>query len=112
MSDAAMHEPTLARLEALCQSRCLTQIARATHPLGPALSTAGSVFAHLPAPATLALACPVDQKVLLLDIDPDIYFETEREVGKPVILIRLDAIGDEELSLRLGDAWTLFAQEG
>ena len=111
MTETTSHHEAFARLEALCQSRGLDDVARGKHQNGPALSALGGIFAHLPDPNTLALACPVDQKVLLLDIDPEIYFETESEIGKPLVLIRLSAISDEELSLRLDDAWTLFASE-
>ncbi len=111
MTDRMSHEAAIGRLETLCAARRLDGVARSTHQEGPAIATSGSVFAHLPDPATLALACPVEQKVLLLEIDPDVYFETEKEVGKPLILIRLGAISDEELSLRLDDAWTLFATQ-
>ena len=51
------------------------------------------------------LHCPDEQKALLMEISPEIYFETPHYVGHAVVLIRLGAIGDEELALRLEDAW-------
>lgn len=105
-------EHHLARLEQLCGKRNLSGIGRKTHAKGPALSVNDDHFAVLVEEGVLALACPVDQKVLLMDISPNIYFETDQYIGQPTILIRLDAIGEEELSLRLDDAWTLLAPAG
>ena len=51
------------------------------------------------------MLCPAEQKTLLMEISPEIYFETDHYVGWPAVLIRLANIGDEELSLRLEDAW-------
>lgn len=104
-------EAHLARIERLCSRRKLTGLSRMDHKTGPAISVADTHFAVLVDHDVLALACPVDQKVLLMDISPSIYFETEAHLGKPLILIRLDAIDDEELSLRLDDAWTALAPE-
>ena len=59
----------------------------------------------------LALACPRHQKVLLMDISPKVYFETEQQVGQNVVLVHLDKIDDEELSLRLHDAWEYVAPD-
>lgn len=75
------------------------------------LAVDGANFAHLLDTATLALHCPVDQKVLLMEISPDIYFETDQHIGHDIMLIRLNRISDEELALRLHDAWTFRAPE-
>ena len=40
-----------------------------------------------------------------MEISPDIYFETDHYVGYPAVLVQLSVISDEELSLRLEDAW-------
>lgn len=76
-----------------------------------ALTVEGENFASLVEPAVLALHCPVDQKVLLMEISPDIYFETDQHIGQDLMLVRLDRISDEELALRLQDAWTFRAPE-
>jgi len=36
---------------------------------------------------------------------PQLYWQTEHFRGWPGLLVRLDAISDEELGLRLEDAW-------
>lgn len=64
----------------------------------------GQTIALMTEPDLLWLKCPADQKVLLLDISPEIYFETDDLIGKCGVLIRLSQITNQELSLRLSDA--------
>ncbi|MBU1334960.1 MAG: hypothetical protein KJ944_20645 [Alphaproteobacteria bacterium] len=93
------------RIEQLARQRALPGIARATSNGTPALKVHDNDFAQLLDATTLVLQCPPDQKALLMEISPDIYFETDPYIGEPALLIHLDAITDEELSLRLEDAW-------
>ena len=93
------------RIEQLAQARALPRIERATSYGTPALKVGDKAFVRLKDDATLVLLCPTDQKALLMEMSPDIYFETDHYVGYPAVLVRLDVIGDEELSLRLEDAW-------
>jgi hypothetical protein len=110
MSDTKDLATNLARLLRLAEARGLPEIST---PSGepPALSVADEPFASIIDAVTLALACPNDQKVLLMDISPDVYFETEQQVGQDLVLLRLDRISDEELSLRLHDAWEFVAPD-
>ena len=98
-------DSAFARLTALAQARALPGLTQATSYGTPALKVAGVSFARLDDVDTLVLQCPEEQKALLMEISPDIYFETPHYVGHPVVLIRLGAIADEELALRLEDAW-------
>ena len=99
------------RVKTLCAGRRLPEVEHATSYGTPALKVHETTFARLLDGSTLVLQCPEEQKALLLEISPDIYFETDHYIGQPVVLIRLDAIGDEELSLRLEDAWRFKAPE-
>ena len=45
------------------------------------------------------------EKEMLLQADPDVYFETDHYKGWPSLLVRLGRIGDEELRHRLEAAW-------
>jgi len=47
----------------------------------------------------------MEQKEFLLDVAPEIYFETDHYKGWPWLLIRLDVISDDELTQRLVEAW-------
>ena len=102
---AADLDQIFARVEQLAQARALPGVARSTSYGTPALKVRDKSFVRLKDSTTLVLLCPSEQKTLLMEISPDIYFETDHYVGYPAVLIRLDAIGDEELSLRLEDAW-------
>lgn len=93
------------RIEKLAAGRGLPGMERSTSYGTPALKVGDTAFVRLSEPGTLVLQCPEEQKALLLDLSPDIYFETDHYVGYPTVLVRLAAIDDEELSLRLEDAW-------
>lgn len=99
------------RIEQLALARALPEVTRSTDDHTPALKVRDRSFAHLKDAATLVLHCPTEQKALLMEISPDIYFETDHDVGHPAVLIHLAVISDEELSLRLEDAWRFKAPE-
>jgi hypothetical protein len=71
----------------------------------PALLVKGTSFARLKDPGTLALLVPLEHKEMLMDMAPQAYYETDHYRGWPAVLIRLAAIGDAELRLRLADGW-------
>lgn len=105
MRVAADLDPAFTRIEALAASRALPGVERGTSYGTPALRVRAKSFVRLKDAETLVLLCPTEQKTLLMEISPEIYFETDHYVGWPAVLIRLTAISDEELSLRLEDAW-------
>jgi hypothetical protein len=93
------------RVEALAAARNLPGVTRATSYGTPSLKVRDKSFVRPKDTTTLVLLCPAEQKTLLMEISPDIYFETDHYVGYPAVLIQLAVISDEELSLRLEDAW-------
>jgi hypothetical protein len=48
---------------------------------------------------------PLGLKELLLETEPEKYFETPHYAGWPAMLVRLGAIDDRELEHRLECAW-------
>ena len=54
---------------------------------------------------TAVLMCPLEEKELLFESAPAIYFETDHYKGWPALLVRLGAISDEELRLRMEKAF-------
>ena len=98
-------DETFNRVEPLAKARDLPEVTRSTSYGTPSLKVRDKSFVRLKDAATLVLLCPPEQKALLMEISPKTYFETAHYVGHAAVLIRLDAIGDEELSLRLEDAW-------
>jgi hypothetical protein len=61
------------------------------------------------ATGALALRVDPDEKPLLIDSSPDVYFETPHYHGHPIVLVRLERIEREELAERIEDAWLLRA---
>jgi hypothetical protein len=57
----------------------------------------------------LAIRVEGDDKQLILDSDPDVYFTSPHYDGWPGVQVRLEAIGREELRIRLEDAWLIQA---
>lgn len=98
-------DPAFARVEQLIEQRALPGVTRSTSYGTPAFKVGGKGFVRLRKPDILVLPCPAGQKALLMEISPDIYFETRHYVGQAAVLVRLSAISDEELALRLEDAW-------
>lgn len=93
------------RIERLAEARALPGVTRSTSYGTPALKVRDKSFVRLREPGVLVLLCPPEQKTLLMEISPEIYFETPHYVGHAAVLVRLDIISDEELSLRLEDCW-------
>ena len=87
-------------------ARGLAGVAEGTSYGDPALLVGGKMFACLKNEETLVLRAPLEAKMLLFEVASDLYYETGHYVGWPYLLVRLQAIGDEELKLRLTDAWT------
>jgi hypothetical protein len=71
----------------------------------PALRVHDRPFVSIKADDLMVLHCPLEMKEMLMEMAPDIYFQTDHFKGWPGLLVRLDVISDEELSLRLEDAW-------
>ena len=50
-----------------------------------------------------------DEKQLILDSSPDVYFSSPHYDGWPGVQIRLETIEPDELRMRLEDAWLIQA---
>ena len=105
MSSQSNFDLAFDRIARLANARGLTDVTRSTSYGTPALKVHDRTFVRLLDEGTIVLHCPFEQKVLLMEISPSIYFETDHYVGYDAVLVRLAAIDDEELSLRLQDAW-------
>ncbi len=57
----------------------------------------------------LAVRVDRDEKELILDADPDVYFTSPHYRGYPGVQIRLESISRDELRSRLEDAWLIQA---
>ena len=98
-------ETELARMLRLCELRRLPAVTEGTSYGNPSLQVKGKNFASVRGPGEMVLHCPLEQKDLLMEMAPEIYWQTPHFHGWPGLLVRLEAISDEELALRLEDAW-------
>jgi hypothetical protein len=57
----------------------------------------------------LAVRVDRDEKPLILESNPDVYYETPHYHGFPAVLIRLEQIDRAELAERIEDAWLVQA---
>ena len=103
MSDG--ESPDLARMIRLCTELGLPEVTESTSYGAPSLKVRAKNFASVRGPREMVLHCPLEQKDLLMEMAPEIYWQTDHFKNWPGLLVRLDVIGDEELKLRLEDAW-------
>src|SRR5437868_6115821 len=57
----------------------------------------------------LAIRCPVETKEMLIEAAPDRFFDDDHYRGFPALLVRLDAIDEDELRGLLQAAWRMQA---
>lgn len=108
-NEAADLDAVFRRIEDLAAARGLEGVERGTNYGTPSLSVKDRTFVRLKDGGTLVVMCPIEQKALLIEIAPEIYYDTDHYLGWPAVLVRLDVIADEELALRLEDAWAFKA---
>jgi hypothetical protein len=58
---------------------------------------------------TVAVMCPLEEKEMLIEADPHLYFETAHYKGWPIILVRIHDILPDQLRTRLERAWLMQA---
>jgi len=75
----------------------------------PSLTVRGKLLLRVKDADTLVLRCTLEDKAMLIEAAPAIYFETDHYAGWPAVLARLSAIDDAELAHRLAQAWQLQA---
>lgn len=91
-------------------ARCaahLPEVERSTSYGTPSLKVKGKSFVRIKEgmDGVLVVMIPLGLKEALIEAEPDKYFETPHYAGWPAMLVRLDALTDEELKTRLECAW-------
>jgi hypothetical protein len=69
----------------------------------------GKFLMRVKDPDTLVFRCTLDEKEMLMESAPEVYFETDHYKGWPAILVRLSKASDAELKHCLERAWRLQA---
>jgi hypothetical protein len=95
--------------KALAAAAHLPGIEQSTSYGSLAVKVHGKTMAAIKDPNTLYLRCPLDEKEMLMESSPDIYYETDHYKGWPGLLVRLNKITKKELALRLERAWRIQA---
>ncbi len=104
-------ETEIERILRICAGRGLPEVVESTSYGSPSVKVRSKDFASVHGPQEMVLHCPLEQKELLMEIAPEIYWQTDHFKGWPGLLVRLDLISDEELGLRLEDAWRFRAPQ-
>ena len=93
------------RIVRLAAALDLPEVEFSTHFGDPSLKVAGKAMVTIKDTGLMVLHCPLDMKEVLMEMAPEIYYQTDHFKGWPGLLVRLDVISDEELSLRIENAW-------
>jgi len=99
----------LKRVKRLVAAAALSGVEEGLSYGQPSLKAGGKFLARVREPDVLVLTCALEEKDILMQIDPDVYFETDHYKGWPAVLIRLSKIDDEALTHRLRTAWQMQA---
>lgn len=83
----------------------LPEVEEATSYGTPALKVRGKLFARLKDADTLVVHSFPDEKEMLMQVDPEVYFETDHDKGWHAVLVRLKKISTPKLLHRLEQAW-------
>ena len=75
----------------------------------PSMKVRGKFLMRIKDADTLVFTCPLEEKALLMEAAPEIYFETDHYAGWPAVLARAAAISDAELVHRIERAWRVQA---
>jgi hypothetical protein len=54
---------------------------------------------------------PDTERDLLISASPDVYFVTPHYEGWEAVLVRLDAVGEDELAGRIEDSWDFMSRK-
>jgi hypothetical protein len=83
----------------------LPEVTESMHYGTPALAVRGKSFVRMKDKDTLVVMCPLEDKEMLMEAAPEIYYETDHYKGWPAVLVRLKVIKVAELKHRLVQAW-------
>ena len=64
---------------------------------------------RIPRPGVLAVRCSFERREMLLDAAPDRFFIDDHYRSYPGVLVRLDAVDEDEMRGMLDEAWKLTA---
>lgn len=98
-------EAAFAHVLAIAASTGLPGIEQSTSYGTPALKVAGKLLARMKDDDTLVVHCAEEEKALLMEAEPAIFFETPHYTGYPYVLLHLHAADDGTIAGRIEAAW-------
>jgi hypothetical protein len=98
-----------ARVRKAIKASKLPAIEEGTHYGYPSMKVAGKFLMRIKDAETLVFSCALEEKAMLIEAAPEIYFETDHYKGWAAVLARVAAISDAELVHRIRQAWRLQA---
>jgi hypothetical protein len=75
----------------------------------PGLKVKGKFMVRLKDADTLVLRTTLDEKELMMELEPAIFFETDHYKGWPAVLVRLAHVDADRLASLIEKAWRLQA---
>ncbi|MEZ0003505.1 hypothetical protein CO661_13435 [Sinorhizobium fredii] len=93
------------RVRRLAEAAGLPETTVGTSYGTPALLVKGKSFVRTKDAETLVVMCALEEKEMLMELDPSLFFETDHYKGWPAMLVRLAIIDDAALTQRLIAAW-------
>jgi hypothetical protein len=87
----------------------LPEVEESTSYGTPSLKVRKKSFCRIKDADTVVLMCPLEEKELLMEAAPELYYETDHYKGWPAVLVRIHMIPMDELRLRMRRAWTMYA---
>ena len=97
------------RLLHLAAGADLPGIERSTSYGTPSLKLRGKLLGRLLDADTLVIRCTIEEKTMLMQAEPQLYFQTDHYRGYDAMLVRLAHIDDARLTARLERAWLMQA---
>lgn len=92
--------------EVLAFALALPQTELSTSYGKPAVKVRGKAFVYPGREVgSFALASPLDEKALLMETEPDTFWETPHYRGWPAVLVRYDSPSRERIEMVIERAW-------
>ena len=98
-------DESFAHIWRVAEAAQLPELVRGTTHGTRSLKVRARFLGRLKNKDTFAIFYPLEEKLLLIESVPTIYYDTDHHKGWPYVLIRLCAVSDEELAHRIKRAW-------
>jgi hypothetical protein len=100
-------EAAFRRVNKIAASMGLEGLEQGTSYGTPALKAGGKLLVRVKDAETLVFMCPHDEKAMLMQADPAVFFETPHYTGYPAVLLHLRAASDKTIAARIEAAYRM-----